>query len=65
MKKLISIKEILVTILISYLGISYINNTINPFELKASIRVLHIIIIGGSLILQAISNDLNNDLNNN
>lgn len=57
--KLLSIKEILGTIAISYIVISYINKTFNPFELSEVARFTQIIIIFVSLFLRAMFNDIN------
>lgn len=57
--KLLSIKEILVTIAISYILTSYINNNFNPFELSKETKIIQVIIIGVSFFLQAMFNDIN------
>lgn len=56
--KLITFKEIIITIAISYIAISYANNNFNPFELSVETRVLQIVFIGLSLFIQAMIKEL-------
>jgi len=50
--KSLTIKEILITIAISYVVISYVNNNFNPFELSIETRICQLVIIGLSLFIQ-------------
>jgi hypothetical protein len=50
--KSLTIKEVLITIAISYFVISYVNNNINPFELSIETRVCQLVITGVSLFIQ-------------
>lgn len=59
MKNLLSIKEILLTIAISYILTSYINNNFNPFILSKEAKIIQVLIIGVSLFLQAMYKDIN------
>jgi hypothetical protein len=59
MKNLLSIKEILITIAISYILMSYINSTLNPFELSIHDRIIQIFIIALSLYIQAMIKKFN------
>ena len=51
MKKL-TIKEIAITIITSYLIVSYVNNQFNPFLLSEVARVMQLVLIGMSLFIQ-------------
>jgi hypothetical protein len=57
--KLLSTKQITITIAISFILTFYINNTFNPFELSTSVRIIQVVFIGVSFFLQAMYNDLN------
>jgi hypothetical protein len=57
MKKL-TIKEVLITIIISYLIVSYINNEFNPFNLSLEARVIQIFLIGVSIFTQLMMKNL-------
>ena len=50
--KQLSIKQIFITILISYLITSYVNSEINPFNWDVTVRVLQIFITAVSLGVQ-------------
>lgn len=50
--KSLTIKQVLTTIAISYVVISYVNNNFNPFELSMETRVFQLFIIGISLFMQ-------------
>ena len=50
--KSLTIKEVLITIAISYVVISYVNNNFNPFELSIETRICQLVIIGLSLFIQ-------------
>jgi hypothetical protein len=50
--KSLTIKEILITIAIIYVVISYVNNNFNPFELSIETRVCQLVITGVSLFIQ-------------
>ena len=50
--KTLSIKQILITILLSYLTISFINAEMNPFNLDASVRAFQIFATAISLVVQ-------------
>lgn len=56
--KLITFKEILITIAINYIAFSYVNNNFNPFELSIETRGFQIVLIGLSLFIQAMIKDL-------
>lgn len=51
MKKL-SIKEILITIIVSYLITSFVNAEINPFNLSLYARLIQVFVILTSLLVQ-------------
>jgi hypothetical protein len=58
MKKL-TIKEIFITIITSYLIVSYVNNQFNPFLLSEGARFIQLVLIGISFVIQLlIKNDL-------
>lgn len=50
--KTLSIKQIFITIIITYLITSYINSEMNPFNWKVTVRVLQIFITAVSLGIQ-------------
>jgi hypothetical protein len=50
--KSLSIKQILITIVISYLITSFVNAELNPFNLSNEVRIIQIFIIGFSLLIQ-------------
>jgi hypothetical protein len=50
--KPLSIKQILITILVSYLITSFVNAELNPFNLSMYARVIMIFIISISLLVQ-------------
>jgi len=50
--KSLTIKEFLITIAISYVVISYVNNNFNPFELSIETRLCQLVITGVSLFIQ-------------
>ena len=50
--KQLSIKQIFITILISYLITAYVNSEMNPFNLDVTVRVLQIFITVVSLGVQ-------------
>ncbi len=50
--KLISFKQIAITILISYFITAYINAELNPFNLTTEARVFQIVLIFFSLLIQ-------------
>ena len=57
MKKL-TIKEIAITIITSYLIVSYVNNQFNPFLLPEGARLIQLVLIGMSFVIQLlIKND--------
>lgn len=57
--KSLSIKQILITIVLSYLIISFVNAEMNPFNLAVYVRTMQVFIIGISLAIQlAIKNTL-------
>jgi hypothetical protein len=51
MKKL-SFKEIFISILISYLGVAYINNELNPINLPSEVKVIQLFILAFSFFVQ-------------
>ena len=51
MKKL-TIKEILITIIVSYLVVSYVNGQFNPLNLSLGARLIQMFILGLSLFAQ-------------
>jgi len=57
MKKL-TVKEILITIISSYLIVSFINAELNPFNLSIEDRIIEIIIIVTSLGFQLASKNI-------
>ena len=50
--KTLSVKQILITIVISYLITAYIHNNINPFELSIYVKVIQVFVTGTSLLIQ-------------
>jgi hypothetical protein len=50
--KSLSIKQILITIIISYIITSFVNAEINPFNLSIDGRMIQIFILGVSLAVQ-------------
>jgi hypothetical protein len=50
--KSLSIKQILITILVSYLITAYVNSELNPFNLGVEAKVIQIFIITISLGVQ-------------
>jgi len=50
--KQLSIKQILITILISYLCISFVNAELNPLKLNVAIRAIQTFVIIISLAIQ-------------
>lgn len=57
--KQLSIKQIFITILISYLITAYVNSEMNPFNLDVTAKVLQIFITAVSLGLQLGIKNLN------
>ena len=51
MKKL-TLKEIIITILISYLIVAYVNNELNPINLPIEAKVIQLFILGISFFAQ-------------
>ena len=56
--KLITFKEIIITITINYIVFSYVNKNFNPFELSIETRGFQIALIGLYLFMQAMIKDL-------
>lgn len=50
--KPLTIKEILITIIVSYLITSFVNAELNPFNLSEYARVIQVFIIAISLFVQ-------------
>ena len=51
MKKL-TLKEIAITIVVSYLGTAYVQSDFNPFNWSVEVRVFQIILAGTSMYIQ-------------
>jgi hypothetical protein len=53
MKKL-TLKEIAITIVVSYLATAYVQSDFNPFNWLWGVRVFQIVIISASMLIQVI-----------